>query len=442
MNGLKVIALKAENFKRLKAVEIKPDGSLVEIRGRNGAGKTSVLDALWVALAGKSAAPSVPIRNGAEEARIVLDLGELVVTRTFRKNREGEATTSLSVTAADGAKYGSPQTMLDKLVGSLSFDPLAFSRLEPKDQFDRLRQLVPGVDFDAIQRAHDGDMERRREINRQAREAAAAAALINVPDGTPAEPTDESALVAELETAGKTNLEIEQRKTNRARATEQVNQKRAEAQRLAERVIQLRAEADRLAEEAAQANAAAEELQERLDSAEPLPNPVNTTDLRAKIDQARATNANVAKAKQKQQHLDRAKELEFQADAITAKIEQRQKDKVAAIAAAQMPVPGISFGEGEILLNGVPFKQASDAEQLRASIAIAAAMNPKLRVIRVRDGSLLDEDSLAMVAQFAADNDLQVWAEIVDSKGTTGFVIEDGRVREAAEEQPAASDAA
>jgi hypothetical protein len=83
-------------------------------------------------------------------------------------------------------------------------------------------------------------------------------------------------------------------------------------------------------------------------------------------------------------------------------------------------------------LNGHPFVQASDAEQLRASIAIAISMNPQIRVIRVRDGSLLDEDSIKLVAELAEANDCQVWLERVDSSGKIGFVLEDGHVKEAA----------
>lgn len=434
---MRIVGLEASNFKKLRAVAIYPTGDLVEIRGKNGAGKTSVLDSIWAALAGKSAAPTVPIRNGAEEARIRLDLGELVVTRTFRRGKDGEVTTNLTVTAADGARYGSPQTMLDKLVGALSFDPLAFSRLEAKQQFDQLRQLVPGVDFDAIQRAHDGDMDRRRDINRQAKEARAAAAVISVPEGTPAEPIDESALVAALEQAGKTNTDIEQRRANRTRAGEQIAAKQAEAQRHRDRAAELRAEAERADAQAATAGQEAAELEARLAAAEPLPDPVDTSALRDEIAKARERNKDVERARQKAANLQRATELEQRAEEITAAIEKRQADKVAAISAAAMPVAGISFGEGEVLLNGVPFGQGSDAEQLRASIAIAAAMNPKLRVIRVRDGSLLDADSLALVAQFAAEHDLQVWAEIVDSKGETGIVIEDGMVRVAEAEEAA-----
>lgn len=426
---MKIIGLQVENFKRLRAVSIKPDGSLIEIRGKNGQGKTSVLDAIWAALGGKAAAPVKPIRAGAEEARIRLDLGELVVVRTFRNGKDGDVTTTLSVTAADGARYGSPQAMLDKLVGSLSFDPLEFTRLAPKGQFDLLKQLVPGIDFDRLQRQHDGDMETRRDVNRRAKDARSAASQIVLPSAGPFEPVDESALVAQLEEAGQANTERERRQQNRDNVRRDATTKQADAQKLRDRATELRKQADEAQGQAEQTDGAAAELIAKLAAADPLPEPIDTTAIRTRIAEAKDANKIAEQAKAKAAHTERAVALEKEADEITARIDQRLTDKVAAIAAAKIPVDGLGFGEGEILLNGQPFSQGSDAEQLRASIAIAAAMNPELRVIRVRDGSLLDAESLERVAKFAAEHGLQVWAEIVDSKGETGIVIEDGAVR-------------
>lgn len=56
---MKIVQLTAENVKRLTAVSIAPDGNLVQITGRNGQGKTSVLDAIWWALAGMYAEPEM-----------------------------------------------------------------------------------------------------------------------------------------------------------------------------------------------------------------------------------------------------------------------------------------------------------------------------------------------------------------------------------------------
>lgn len=82
---MKIIELQAENVKRLRAVDITPDGTLQVIGGRNAQGKSSVLDAVWLALGGGKAAKEtpLPIRDGQEKASVRLDLGDLIVTRSW-----------------------------------------------------------------------------------------------------------------------------------------------------------------------------------------------------------------------------------------------------------------------------------------------------------------------------------------------------------------------
>ncbi len=473
---MKILKLSVDNFMKLSAVEITPQGNLVQICGRNAQGKTSVLNAIWVALAGKDACPKVPVRKGAEEARIQLDCGELVITRHFRATEDGGYTTSIAVENADGARFPSPQKMLDTLLGALSFDPLAFSRMKPKEQFDQLRQFVPGVDFEALERQNRGDFERRTEVNRFAKQERAAAQAITVPDGTPETLIDESELLGELTRASDHNADIARRRANREQVREtmetarQVIQrtpaeiveatKRArairdrEVTRLKQQIEQLRQQittverecdeeiarqTEQLTTQAEAAERSISEIQEKLAAAGELPKEIDVQALQAKIQAARATNAAVAKLLERRKHEKAAEQLEHQADELTAKMEARNADKRAAIAAAQIPVPGIEFGEGLVLLNGVPFEQASDAEQLRASVAIAMALNPKLRVIRIRDGSLLDEDAMRLVGEMADAHDMQVWVERVDSSGKIGFVLEDGHVRKAEAEQEVAA---
>ena len=95
-----------------------------------------------------------------------------------------------------------------------------------------------------------------------------------------------------------------------------------------------------------------------------------------------------------------------------------------------IPVENIHFGDGIILLDGVPFEQGSDAEQLRACLAIAMARNPELKVIRIREGSLLDEDSEKLVREIATKKGFQIWQEKVDSSGKVGFFIEEGKLKQ------------
>lgn len=421
---MKIIKLVAENFKRLKLVEIEPNGNIVEVTGKNGQGKTSVLDSIWVALAGLEAAPQKPIRTGQDEARITLDLGDMVVTRTFR---DGRAST-LRVENKEGAKFSSPQSVLDKLLGSLAFDPLAFARMDAKQQFETLRRFVPDYDFAKADAMNAGDFDKRTSVNRRIKDAEAQASATK-PNGPVPARVDVTALVAELEAAGVHNTDIEMRKANRATVASKITRiAESIASRLA-KIVELETEITVIAESIGRDEKERVEQQTRLDTAPHLPAPQDTASIRAQIDSATTTNKTVDRHEQHLRHVEEANKLRDESATLTAEIEKRNDAKRAAVAAAKLPVEGLAFGDGFVTMAGEPFSQASDAEQLRASIAMAMAMNPTLRVIRVRDGSLLDENSMKLLADMAAAQDFQVWIELVSSSDKIGFVLEDGYIK-------------
>jgi hypothetical protein len=117
-----------------------------------------------------------------------------------------------------------------------------------------------------------------------------------------------------------------------------------------------------------------------------------------------------------------------ESERLTVTMEERTKIKTAAIAAAKMPIDGLSLESGRVMFNGIPLDQGSSAEQLRVSTAIAMSSNPELRVIRIKDGSLLDPDGMAMVKEMAKENDFQIWIERVADNDPIAVVIEDGSV--------------
>jgi cytoskeletal protein RodZ len=421
---MKIVNLVAENVKRVKAIDITPTGHVVEVRGKNGAGKSSVLDSIMYGLAGGDVLPSQPIRRGAETARIQLDLGELLVTRRFTA-----AGSTVVVEAASGARFRSPQHMLNELIGALTFDPLAFTRLAPAKQLESLRRLVPlEVDIDALDGLNEKDYETRTEVNREARKLRGQASGIQYPADLPSAPIDVAALTERLRQAGDDNAQLVARKARRERTAQEAHLDRQTARQRRERADQLHREAAELEQEAERLESSAAEAERQMAEAAPLPDPVDTGELVAALEAARATNANLENKARRETLEAEAASLEARSAGLTAAMEERTQRKTAAIAAAKMPVAGLSFGDGEVLFDGIPLDQASQAEKIRVSVAIAMAANPKVRVLCVRDGSLLDRESWRLLGELVASNDYQCWIEVTDDEGKTGIVIEDGSV--------------
>lgn len=81
-------------------------------------------------------------------------------------------------------------------------------------------------------------------------------------------------------------------------------------------------------------------------------------------------------------------------------------------------------------MNGLPFEQASQAVRVRVSLAIVEAMKPRLRCVLMREGAFLDDDMLAVVAQWAIDKDMQVLMERVGTGPECSIIMHDGRVQQ------------
>ncbi|HTB46281.1 MAG TPA: AAA family ATPase [Acetobacteraceae bacterium] len=439
---LHILGFLAEDVKRIEVVEITPDGALVQLTGKNGSGKTSVLDCISWALEDATHIQVEPIRRGAKRARIRLDLGEVIVERTFTAS-EGGTTTSLSVRTPEGAEYRRPRALLDGFLGALSMDPVAFvQRMDDKARFTALRPFVPAVDFEAVAAANEKDFAARRELNAEARRQNTLADRMTVPRDAdlPDVAIDVSAIEAELEQAGHTNTEIETRRLRREqtaahaeRMQEEAFTLRRQAERLREQAAVLIAQAEQTETDAAAAEHASAALTTKLAEAEPLPEPVDTAAIRTRLNQARGINTMVDVRTQRDAARTAAEAAERAARDLTEQMNARRAAMNAQIAAAALPVPGLTLTpEGGVRLNDLPFDQASDADQLRASIAVAMALNPRLRVIRVRDGSLLDADGMLLLAGMAKERGYQVWVERVGTDSETGIELVAGRVRKRA----------
>lgn len=419
---MKIVRFEAENVKRLRAVAITPTGSVVQITGPNGAGKSSVLDAIYWALAGASGISAQPVHTGEQKAHVRLDLGDLIVTRRFTAG----GGTSLVVEAADGARYPSPQTMLDALLGSLTFDPLAFSRMGAREQRAELAKMVGLTgQLDALSKANGHDAEERTAVNRLVK--LGAARLDAMPAAEDVEPVDVTALMAEMREATERNAQRQGRLNWRENILNGAQHDRTKAAEARARAAEMRERAERLDAEAQRLEQSASEAEADV-AAKPLPDPIDTAPLHQRILEAQAINAAVAKQQERAALAAQVAEQRAQAEALTAAIAAREAEKAALVAGAAMPIEGLGITDDGVTYRGVPFEQASSAEQLRVSVAIAMAANPKLRVLRIKDGSLLDERSLAMLEEMANAADYQVWVERVDTSGAVGIVMEDGAV--------------
>lgn len=401
---MKITKLSTTNYKNAVRVDLDLDqnGNLIFIAGNNGAGKTSVLDSIAAALGGaNSKATPKPIRDGETKAEIVLETEELVVTRRFTPSGS-----TLSVTSKDGAKYSKGQAKLDELVGKLSMDPFAFTQLDDKKQLAQLLDLVElPFDPDVLEAERKSVFEERTAVKRCAGEFEAQLKQYGeTPEGLPSAEVSVSELLDQYRAGQNENAKI-------SGAKKKVFDLAYNVRTLEEQLELARGLYDSALEDPNQSR-------EEIDLAE----------IQLKIDGAEETNRLVRKKQERGSVQFQYEATADQAKALSAKLDEIAKTKADGLATAKFPVDGLGFDENGVTYQGVPFKQASTAEQIRVSMGMAIALNPKLRVIRITDGSLLDANSMALIEEMARENDYQVWLEIVGEGPDGAYTIVDGEV--------------
>jgi hypothetical protein len=123
-------------------------------------------------------------------------------------------------------------------------------------------------------------------------------------------------------------------------------------------------------------------------------------------------------------------------DALTKRLREIDDEKNNMVRNAKYPIEGLGLGDGkEVTYKSLPLSQASFAEQLRISVAIGLALSKGLKVMLIREGSMLDDQNRAMVAEMAEKAGAQLWLEVVGKGKDCSVIIEDGSVVEESEEK-------
>lgn len=445
--GYLITAITVENYKRVKHVEIRPDADahLILLGGKNAQGKSSTMDALTVALGGGKEIADDPVRHGADVASIVVEFdgGKLTVARSIGPDGK----TKVDVRNEDGP-VRSPQAMLDKLRGARFLDPLAFLRLPAKDQRAALMKVVPdAARLDELEKKRVGAFDRRTEIGRELKKAEGAfATMPDIKDaGTPidvAKLNEEMApLVTVTNATGVTGIAMLEREreltavqNRHAKYTSEIENCEREIDELMKRVdaakrniAAIDPEIVRATEAVAAAKSAHTEAITRAAAADQ-----RLCAIRGELAKADAHNRAVHEAetiaKRRAEAEAAIAKLKADDETTTKAIETIAKRKLEVLAAAKLPIEGLSIDAEGLSLNGVPFANASGAERMRVAIALAAAASPELDDVWIKDAAILDDESIAMLETMACTTKRRFWLEVVGNRGESTIEIRDGEV--------------
>jgi AAA domain len=438
-----IIRVTAEQFKNVRVIDFAPNRFVTKISGANGAGKSSALDAVFNALAPRKTVPPELVRRGEQTGKIRIETNTHIITRHL-DSKGG----SLEI-EVKGAQtlIKEPVDWLKSITGEVGFDPLEFMRMHPDEQFSVLKSLVPlETNVDALEEQNERDDATITMRKAEMKRLAAQRDGITVDPTLPTEWVDVTALLAEATAIEQHNLRVSEELHQRERVERQQSTLDAEGEWIEKRQNELRAELKKL-EQALDVNHHEQaKLNALIDSWEPLPERKDRSAIDEQISGASAKNADIASNNANRERRDKmqveGQAMEAELAQLAESIRDRRLRIARAMEKAKFPVPGLSFETREensagrerkkpkkvVTYKGIPLAEASTGEQIRVSAAIGMAGKPDLRFLLIREGSLLDDDGMAILEQMAHENDYQILIETVDTSGKVGIFMQDGEV--------------
>lgn len=409
---MKLIGLSINGLRKIKAAELDFDGKhLVQIRGENGAGKSTVIDSILYLFKGSKFIPAGVVTAGHEKGTIVGKIDDYTIRRVI--DPTGKST--LTVEGPEG-KMASPQGFLDAISGQF-LDPELFKSMSSAEKRKTVMQYA-GIDFSTID-VQIATAETNRTIT--GRELKALGAI--PPEPEKAEEVSVTDLLAELKRLNEHNkVQDEYTKAIKDKFAE-VEQRLRDAIGGAEYLNDLEMTAlNEIPEIFYQGKKEIEAL--------PVPEYFDTEEIQSKIANAETINAKArayAAFLEKQKAVN-AKQNEY--DKATETVNELRKQKDDMVANANLPIAGLTITDTGLAFKGVTDENWSDSEGMKIAIRLAVAYSGDLRAVYVKRGEAMDSKTLARLKEYAEKEDFQVIVEVVDDsyarEGDDVVYIEEG----------------
>lgn len=409
---VKINKLEIENVKRVKAVTIEPTSNgLTILGGNNNQGKTSVLDAIAWALGGNKYKPSKPARDGSmNPPTLRLELSNGLIVERKGKNSD------LKVTDPSGQKAG--QQLLDSFVEELALNLPKFIESSSKDKANTLLQIIGvGDKLWELDRKEERLYNERRTIGQIADQKKKYAAEQPQYPEAPNELVSISDLIHEQQEILARNGENARKRQNREEIRSQLHLSEERLKQLKEQLAQEEATHENLMGDYIEANKSIEDLVD--ESTEEIENSIaNIEEINRKV------RANLDKEKAEED----AKEYEKQYNNLSKEIQDVRDERTSLLDSADLPLPGLSVEDGELVFEGQKWDNMSGSQQLRVATAIVRKLKPECGFVLLDKLEQMDIPTLNEFGKWLESEGLQAIATRVSNGEECQIIIEDGYV--------------
>ena len=411
---VKITQLEIENIKRVKACTLSPEeNGLTIIGGKNGQGKTSVLDAIAWTLGGNKFKPSNPYRESSVlPPSLHVELSNGLIVERKGKNSE------LKVIDPNGNKSG--QQLLNEFIEELALNLPKFMQASEKEKANILLQIIGVGD-----KLHELETEEQRLYNERYaigriadQKKKYAAELAYYPD-VPPEPVSASELIMQQQEILARNGENQKKR----------NAKEMYARKVKTLEEELRVLSAKLEEARAELSVAERDANDLIDE--------STEELERNISMIEAINIKVRANLDKERAEQEAEAQSKEYDELTCKLNTVRQKKQDLLNNAELPLPELSVEDGELTYKGHKWDCMSGAEQLKVGTAIVRAINPRCGFVLLDKLEQMDTDTLQDFGQWLETEGLQAIATRVSTGDECSIIISDGFVKELHEEKAA-----
>lgn len=464
---MKITQLKIENLYGIEEIDL--NGKSVELIGSNGVGKSSVLDAVRLALTNNSKRKYI-VRNGQTEGRVYVKLDNgITIDRKKRTNKSDYK----SIKDENGNEITSPEAFLKDIFTPLQLEPVEFLSMSEQEQnrillnlikFDKDKQQfitekfgenINWVDYsDSILeilnqiQAKDGKYYvDREEINRNARNAQAIVNDIakDIPEGYDAEKWRNYSLsdkYSELSQNKEYNAKIDkcvaykQDYTNKIEQIETVEKNKIltiEADKNAEKsiiegkiqeytneikILQQKLETLDASYSSRVENAKAETIAEKAKLEENIKVANEWADKSKIITEVLESELKTAEImKNHLNEYDRMIEMQHnverlreQSEALTNKIELARRLPGEILKEVEIPVRNLTVQDNIPLVNGLPVGNLSEGEKLQLCVDVTLGDKNNLKLILIDGTEKLSEENRNKLYEICKEKGLQVIA--------------------------------
>lgn len=409
---VKINQLEIENVKKIKAVTLSPtESGLTVIGGRNGQGKTSVLDAIAWALGGDKFRPSEAQRAGSvvpPNLKITLSNGLVV-------ERKG-VNSALKVTDPEGNKAG--QQLLNSFVEQFALNLPKFMEVSVREKADILLRIIGvGDQLYKLETEENQLYNQRHAIGQIADQKAKHAKEMPIYTGVPEEPVSAAELIKEQQAILARNGEKQRFR--------EITDKLLDELSLIEKSIENH---ENVLRELRQKHS---ETMEKYVASQKSPKELeleSTSEIEQSIANIEAVNIKVRANLERERAEIEAEGFKKQYDDLTSKISDVRQTKIDLLKGADLPLPGLSVEDGELTYNGYKWDNMSGAEQLKVSTAIVRKLNPECGFVLIDKLEQMDVDTLSEFGSWLSENGLQAIATRVSTGDECSVIIEDGYV--------------